>query len=129
MVALADLAHDVLGTMPADLFPAWALSQQQVLETAGISPPSADVADADLAATRWADQPGIDWIMLIGSLAAAHTRTVILPVEPVQLVPFTLQWTPSRAHTMAVARFVHAVLTAELPDGWRTLPDHLRHRG
>jgi hypothetical protein len=21
------------------------------------------------------------------------------------------------------------VLTAELPDGWRTLPDHLRHRG
>jgi len=129
VVALADLAHDVLGTMPADLFPAWALSQQQVLETAGISPPSADVADADLAAIRWADQPGIDWIMLIGSLAAAHTRTVILPVEPVQLVPFTLQWTPSRAHTMAVARFVHAVLTAELPDGWRTLPDHLRHRG
>ncbi len=29
---------------------------------------------------------------------------------------------------MAVARFVHATLTAELPDGWRTLPDHLHHR-
>ena len=128
-VALADLAHDVLGTMPADLFPAWALSQRQALEAAGISPPSADLADTDLAATRWADQPGIDWIMLIGSLAAAHTRTVILPVEPTQLVPFTLQWNPNSAHTMAVARFVHAALTAELPDGWHTLPDHLRHRG
>jgi hypothetical protein len=28
---------------------------------------------------------------------------------------------------MAVARFVHAVLTAELPDCRHTLPDHLRH--
>jgi DNA-binding transcriptional LysR family regulator len=127
-VALADLAHDVLGTMPADLFPAWALSQRQALETAGISPPSADLADTDLAATRWADQPGVDWVLLIGSMAAAHTRTVIIPVDPPQLVPFTLQWNPNRAHTMAVARFVHAALTAELPDGWRTLPDHLHHR-
>jgi DNA-binding transcriptional LysR family regulator len=128
-VALSDLAHDVLGTMPADLFPAWALSLQQALETAGISPPSADLADTDLAASRWADQPGIDWILLTGSLAVGHTQTVILPVEPTQLVPFTLQWNPSRAQTTAVARFVHAALTAELPDGWRTLPDHLHHRG
>jgi hypothetical protein len=44
-------------------------------------------------------------------------------------MPFTLQWNPSRAQTMAVARFVHTALTAELPDGWRTLPDHLHHRG
>jgi DNA-binding transcriptional LysR family regulator len=127
-VALADLVHDVLGNTPADLFPAWALSQRQALEAAGISPPSADLTDADLAATRWADQPGVDWILLIPSLAAAHTRTVVLPVEPPQLVPFTLQWNPSRAQTTAVARFVHATLTVELPDGWRTLPDHLRHR-
>jgi DNA-binding transcriptional LysR family regulator len=126
-VALSDLAHDVLGTIPADLFPAWALSQQQALETAGISPPSIDLADTDLAAMRWADQPGVDWILLIGSLAATHTETVILPIRPLQLVPFTLQWNPSRAATMAVARFVHATLTAELPDGWHTLPDHLRH--
>jgi hypothetical protein len=128
-VTLRDLAHDVLGTTPVTLFPAWALSQQQALEAAGIRPPSADLVDIDLAATRWADQPGIDWILLIGSLAAAHTQTVVLPVEPEQVVPFTLQWNPSRAHTMAVARFVHAALTAELPDGWRTLPDHLRHSG
>jgi DNA-binding transcriptional LysR family regulator len=128
-VALSDLAHDVLGTTPADLFPAWALGQRQALEAASIAPPSADLADTDLAATRWADQPGVDWILLIPSLATAHTRTVVLPVEPPLLMPFTLQWNPSRAHTVAVARFVHAVLTAELPDGWRTLPDHLRHRG
>jgi DNA-binding transcriptional LysR family regulator len=127
-VALSDLAYDVLGTTPADLFPAWALSQRQVLETAGISPPSADLVDTDLAATRWADQADVDWILLIPSLVAAHPRTAILPVEPRQSVPFTLQWNPSRAHTMAVARFVHAALTAELPPGWLTLPDHLHHR-
>ena len=127
-VALSDLAHDVLGTLSADLFPAWALSQRQALETAGISPPTIDLADTDLAATRWADQPGVDWILLIPSLAAAHDETVIIPVEPGQLVPFTLQWNPGRAHTMAVARFVHAALTAQLPPGWRTLPGHLHHR-
>jgi DNA-binding transcriptional LysR family regulator len=126
-VALTDLAHDVLGTMPADLFPAWALSQHQALETAGISPPAVDLADTDLAATRWTDQPGVDWILLIGSVAAAHTQTVILPVEPEQVVPFTLQWNPSRTHTMAAARFVQAALTAEVPAGWHTLPDHLHH--
>ena len=127
-VALSDLAHDVLGTTPEDLFPAWALSQRQVLETADLSPPTIDLTDTDLAATRWADQPGVDWILLIPSLAAAHTQTVLLPVESGQLVPFTLQWNPSRAHTTAVARFVHAALTAELPAGWRTLPDHLHYR-
>ena len=126
-VVLRDLAYDVLGTTPASLFPAWALSQQQALQTAGINPPSADLVDTDLAATRWADQPGVDWILLIGSLAAAHAQTVVLPVEPEQVVPYTLQWNPSRAHTMAVARFVHVTLSAELPDGWRTLPDHMRH--
>ena len=120
-VALTDLAHDVLGTCPADLFPAWALSQQQALEQAGISPPSTDLTDTDLAATRWADQPGVDWILLIPSLAAAHTTTVIRPVDPAQLVPFTLQWNPSRANTAAVARFVHVALTAELPPGWQAL--------
>ena len=109
-VALADLAHDVLGTTPADLFPAWALTQRQALELAGISPPSVDFTDTDLAATRWADQRDIEWILLTPSLAAAHTTTVIRAVDSGQLVPFTLQWNPSRAHTTAVARFVHAAL-------------------
>lgn len=127
-IALSDLAYDVLGTTPEDLFPAWALSQRQALETAGISPPAVTLTDTDLTATRWADQPDVDWILLIPSLAAGHTQTVIRPVASGQLVPFTLQWNPGRSHTAAVARFVHATLTAELPDGWRTQPDHLHHR-
>jgi len=127
-ITLTDLAHDVLGITPPELFPAWALTQQQALDQAGISPPTAVLVDTDLAATRWADQPDVDWILLIPSLAAGHAKTIVRPVAPGQLVPFTLQWNPNRAHATAVARFVHAALTAELPPGWRTQPDHLRHR-
>jgi DNA-binding transcriptional LysR family regulator len=127
-IALHELAHDVLGTAPQALFPAWALAQRQALDTAGIAPPSVELADTDLAATRWADQRDIDWVLLIPSLAVAHGQTVIRPVAPRQLVPFTLQWNPSRAHTMAVARFVHCALAADLPPGWHTQPDHLHHK-
>jgi hypothetical protein len=91
------------------LFPAWALSQQQALEQAGVHPPSIDLEDTDLAATRWLHQPRVGWIMLIPSLAGAHTATVIKPVEHQQLMPFTLQWSPDRAQITAVARFVHTV--------------------
>ncbi len=126
-VALPELAHEVLGTAPQALFPAWALAQRQALAAAGVDPPATELSGADLAAIRWADQPGIDWILLIPSLTQSHTETVIRPVTPRQLMPFTLQWNPSRAHTMAVARFVHRALTADLPPGWHTQPDHLRH--
>jgi DNA-binding transcriptional LysR family regulator len=126
-IALPELAHEVLGTAPEALFPAWALAQRQALNAAGIAPPAIELADTDLAATRWADQRDIDWIMLIPSLAAAHTQTIIRPVTPRQLVPFTLQWNPRRAHTMAVARFVHCALAADLPPGWHTQPDHLHY--
>ena len=126
-IALSDLAHEVLGTAPEALFPAWALAERQALDTAGIAPPAIELADTDLAAIRWASQRDIDWILLIPSLAAAHTQTVIRPVAPRQLVPFTLQWNPSRVHTMAVARFVHCTLAADLPPGWYTQPDHLHH--
>ena len=126
-IALSELARDVLGAAPEALFPAWVLTQRQALDTAGIAPPAIELADTDLAEIRWADQPGIDWILLIPSLAAAHTRTVFRPVAPRQLVPFTLQWDPSRAHTIAVARFVHCALAADLPPGWHTQPDHLHH--
>ena len=133
-VALADLAHDVLGATSADLFPAWALSQRQALETAGISPSRVDLADTELAATRRADQRDIAWILLIPSLATAHTATVIRPAAPAQLVPFTLQWNPSRAPiTSATA---NRRLTAQAPlvvRNERPLPDgpwcqHPRHR-
>lgn len=127
-VSLAELAQEVLGCTRESLFPAWALSQRQALEQAGVQPPSADLEDTDLAATRWLDQPGVGWIMLIGSLARVHTATVIKPVEPVQLVPFTLQWNPDRAQTAAVARFVHTALTTDPPPGWLTQPGHLRHQ-
>jgi DNA-binding transcriptional LysR family regulator len=126
-VSLSELAREVLGIASEALFPAWALTQREALDTAGITPPAIELADTDLAAIRWADQREIDWILLIPSLAAAHTQTVIRPVAPRQLVPFTLQWNPSRAHTMAVARFVRCALAADLPPGWHTQPDHLRH--
>jgi len=126
-IALSELGREVLGTAPEALFPAWALAQRQALDAARVAPPTTELADTDLAANRWADQHDIDWILLISSLAVAHTQTVIRPVAPRQLVPFTLQWNPSRAHTMAVARFVHCALAADLPPGWHTQPDHLHH--
>jgi len=126
-IALSELGREVLGTAPEALFPAWALAQRQALDAARVAPPTTELADTDLAANRWADQHDIDWILLIPSLAVAHTQTVIRPVAPRQLVPFTLQWNPTRAHTMAVARFVHCVLAADLPPGWHTQPDHLHH--
>jgi DNA-binding transcriptional LysR family regulator len=127
-VTLAELAQDVLGRTRESLFPAWALSQRQALEQAGVRPPSVELEDTDLAATRWLDQPGVGWIMLIPSLAGVHTATVIKPVEPLHLVPFTLQWNPDRAQTTAVTRFVRAALTADPPPGWLTPPGHLHYR-
>jgi DNA-binding transcriptional LysR family regulator len=127
-VALDELSNDVLGETPADLFPAWVLSQRQALDTAGVAPATVALEDADLAAARWVDQDSVDWILLISSLTGAHTQTVFLPVDPCQLVPFTLQWKPSRASTAAVARFVQAVLIADLPPGWQSLPGRLSHQ-
>jgi hypothetical protein len=126
-IALADLAHEVLGLTPPSLFPAWALAQQQALAAAGVHPPTTELDDPDLTASRWTDQPEVAWVLLIGSLTSAHTSTVLRPADPPQLVPFVLQWNPERAHTMAVARFVHTALTGELPLGWLTQPGHLRH--
>jgi DNA-binding transcriptional LysR family regulator len=40
LVALSELARDVLGIAPEALFPAWALSQRQALGSAGIAPPT-----------------------------------------------------------------------------------------
>ena len=68
-------------------------------------------------------------MLLIGSLTHGHTETVIRPADPPLLVPFVLQWNPDRAHTMAVARFVHTALTSDVPSGWQTQPGHLRHQG
>lgn len=124
-VSLSQLAHDVLGATAETLFPAWAVVQRQALESAGITPPQVPLAATDLTAVHWQEQPELDWIMLIGSLAGGHTGTVIRPVDPAHDVPFTLQWNPERAQTPAVARFVEHALTAPPPSGWKTGPAHL----
>jgi len=124
-VSLEDLAHDTLGASRMGLFPAWALSQRQALDTAGVHPPTVDLLDTDLAATHWFTQPEVDWILLIGSLAAGHTETVVIPVAPTRPVPFTLRWNPTRSQPAAVAAFVHTALSADLPPGWLPQPGHL----
>jgi len=124
---LAELARDRLGATAEALFPAWALVQRQALADAGVDPPRAQLAMTDLAAVSWQDQPGIDWIMLIGSLTAGHAATVIRPVDPPYDVAFALQWHPGRARSPAVARFVRHALTSDPPPGWAVGPAHLRH--
>ena len=114
---------------PRTCSPPGRCSQRQALDTAGISPPAVDLADTELAATRWADQRDMAWILLIPSLAAAHTATVIRAgCASASSCRSPCSGTPAGAHTTAVARFVHAALTAELPPGWHTQPDHLHHR-
>ena len=126
-IALADLAHDVLGVPSDSLFPAWALAQHQALSAAGIEPPTVVLDATDLAATAWVDQPEVAWVLMTGSVLATAPGTVAVPVAPEHLVPYTLQWNPDRAQTAAVARFVRLALTADVPPRWRTQPGHLRH--
>jgi hypothetical protein len=121
-VSLADLAGDTLGVTRASLFPAWTLSQRQALERAGVSPETVDLEDTDIAARRWQAQADVDWIMLIGSLAAGHDPATLKAVRPQQLVPFVLQWAPERAWNAAVVDFVDLALTVEPPPGWATGP-------
>lgn len=128
-VALSDLAQSVLGAPDVELFPAWALSQEQALRAVGITPPTVRLEASDLAASAWTQQQDVDWVLLIGSLSSSHRDTLIRPVEPPQFVPYTLQWSPERAQTAAIAKFVYFVLTHPLPTGWVTRPGHLRHDG
>jgi DNA-binding transcriptional LysR family regulator len=121
-VSLTDLAHEVLGISSEQLFPAWVLSQWQALRAANVSPPTVELNDTDLAATRWIDQPEVDWVLLISSLSAGHVDTAIRPVRPSQQIPFTLHWLPARTRAPAVLRFVDAALSAEPPTGWSPAP-------
>jgi DNA-binding transcriptional LysR family regulator len=126
-IALAELAGETLGIHSDALFPAWALAERQALDAAGVSPPTVEIVDSDLSACQWTAQPDIDWILTTASIAGAEMSTPIRPVVPTQLVPYTLQWSPDRASTAAVGRFVHLALTADVPSGWVTHTDHLRH--
>ncbi|WP_158090673.1 LysR family transcriptional regulator [Mycobacterium saskatchewanense] len=126
-VPLAALADQTLGIHSEALFPAWTLAQRQALAAAGVSPPTVELADSDLSACHWEAQADVDWILTTASIAGADMTTPIRPASPTQLVPYTLQWNPDRATTAAVGRFVHLALTVEMPSGWVTQPDHLRH--
>jgi hypothetical protein len=126
-VALADLARESLGLHSEALFPAWTLAHLQALAAAEVSPPTVELVDPDLFARRWAAQPEADWILTTASMAGPGANTPIRPVAPTQVVPYTLQWNPTRAPTAAVGRFVHVALTVDVPAGWVTQPGHLRH--
>lgn len=128
-VALDELAEAVLGAPDPDLFPAWALSQEQALRAAGAGPPTVRLEASDVAASDWTEQDGVEWVLLLGSLSGAHHGTVVRPVEPAQVVPYTLQWNPDRAQTAAVATFVYFAVGSPVPDGWVTQPGHLWHQG
>lgn len=118
-IKFTDLAGEVLGVVSDDLFPAWARYQRQALSAAGVAPPTATLSGPDLEAARWADDhPGIDWILLLPSLAAAHERTVTIPVQPRFLVPFTLLWRDDGTAAPIAGRFITAALAAGLPADW-----------
>jgi DNA-binding transcriptional LysR family regulator len=126
-IDLTELAGETLGLHSAALFPAWALALRQVLESAGVAPPTAELADTDLSACRWAAQHDVDWILTTKSVAGKHMSTPMIPVSPELYVPYTLQWCPIRAASAAVGRFVDLALSVDVPPGWITQPDHLRH--
>lgn len=126
-IDLHDLAGDTLGLHSADLFPAWHLAIRQVLDAVGVSPPTVEFADTDLSAYRWQAQPEIEWILTTEAMSENHTATALVPVAPRQVVPYTLQWCPIRATTAAVGRFVNLALSVDVPPGWVSQPDHLRH--
>ena len=115
--------------MPSDtLFPALALALRQALDSAGVSPPVVTLEATDLTASGWANQSEATWILLPASLGTP-SETTVRPVIPALRIPYTLQWSPERAQTAAVARFVRLALTHDVPPGWQLEPGHLRHRG
>jgi DNA-binding transcriptional LysR family regulator len=127
-VALDELRRDRLGMPSESMFPAWTLAQRQALDVAGVTPPMVDLEATDLSATGWTNQREATWVLLTASLGTPPDTTV-RPIVPALSVPYTLQWSPERAQTAAVARFVRLALTHDVPQGWQLEPGHLRHRG
>lgn len=126
-VALEDLQRDRLGIPSDTLFPAWTLAQRQALDSFGIAPPTVALDATDLSASGWTGQPEVTWILLTASLGTPPGTTV-RPITTALTVPYTLQWSPERAQTAAVARFVRLALTHDVPSGWHLEPGHLRYR-
>ncbi len=126
---LPDLATETLGMHSEALFPAWSLALQEVLDDAGIRPPNVEFADTDLSAYRWPAQTEIDWVLTTAAVAGSSAGVVLRPLSPARFLPYTLQWCPIRATAAAVGRFVHLALSVDVPPGWVSQPDHLRHTG
>ena len=125
-VGLAELSRGRLGLPSETLFPAWALAQRQALDSAGCAPPTVVLDATDLSASGWTNQTEAQWILLTASLGTPPGTTVRTLVPPLT-VPYTLQWSPERAQTAAIARFVRLALTHDAPTGWCLEPGHLRH--
>lgn len=117
-VAIDELRHDVLGQPSDALFPAWAQAQRAVLQTAGIDPPVAALAAADISAARWVDHPHVDWILLTPSLAADHQETTFISLSPEHRVAFCLLMAAAHQDEPSLARFVRTCFDTELPTGW-----------
>lgn len=124
-IGLDELGGETLGVHSADLFPAWALGLRQVLEAAGAAPSTVELDDTDLSAGRWTAQADVDWIVTTRSVAGPASDYVLLPTSPPQFMPYTLQWCPIRTATAAIGRFVQFAMSADVPAGWITQPDHL----
>ena len=115
--------------MPSDaLFPALTLVLRQALDSVGLSPPVVVLEATDLSASGWANQPEATWVLLLRRWER-HPKPLSVPIIPALRVPYTLQWSPERTQTAAVARFVRLALTHDVPPGWQLEPGHLRHRG
>lgn len=108
----------------------------------GITPPVAPVLSPHLTAALGRAAPDVRlevqrmWLpdleraIAEGAVDVAITcgpAAVLRPVSPPQFLPYTLQWCPIRATTVAVGRFVHLALSVDVPAGWVSQPDHLRH--
>jgi DNA-binding transcriptional LysR family regulator len=126
-IDLHDLACDTMGLHSAALFPAWHIAVRQILDAVGVSPPTVELADTDLSAYRWPAQTEVDWILTTEAISGSDSATELFPLAPPQVVPYTLQWCPIRATTVAVGRFVNLALSVDVPPGWVSQPDHLRH--
>lgn len=126
-VALQDLARHRLAVPSDALFPALALAHRQALDSAGLKPPEVVLDATDLSASDWTSQTEATWVLLTESLGTPPL-TAVRPTTPALRIPYTLQWSPERAQTAAVARFVRLALTQEPPSGWHLESGHLRYR-
>lgn len=126
-VALGDLAMHRLAIPSDTLFPALVLAQRQALDMVGLAPPMVVLDTTDLSASGWTNQPEATWVLLPAS-SGTPPATTVRPTVPPLRIPYTLQWSPERAQTAAVARFVRLALTHDVPPGWHLEPGHLRHR-